>query len=161
MLALAMLPALLLAALSDVALRIVPNRLPAVVACTGLAARAMSGDLRASAMLTAIVFGLLFACWRRGWMGGGDVKLLTACTLLVPAIAVGGLLLSVTLAGGVLSIFYLLGRLVSRRTAHPSGRSASMLRRVLRVEAWRIRRHAPVPYACAIGAGCAFTLFAG
>ena len=33
-----------------------------------------------------------------------------------------------------------------------------LLRRVLRVESWRIRRGAPLPYGVAIAAGAAFAL---
>ena len=38
-----------------------------------------------------IVFGVALVCWLRGWMGGGDVKLLGACALLVPPVAVSPL----------------------------------------------------------------------
>ena len=40
-------------------------------------------------------------CWRRGWLGGGDVKLLAATAVLVPPSLVVNLLLDVALAGGV------------------------------------------------------------
>lgn len=152
-------PALALAAMTDVVSRRVPNQVSVLVAACGLVARVVSGDLLGSAIATALVFAVLSTCWIRGWLGGGDVKLLTACSLLVPAQAVPGLLFAVAMAGGCLATAYLLGRLPRRHVARAA--PASALRRICRVEAWRMRRRAPLPYACAIVAGCIITLVTG
>jgi len=81
--------------------------------------------------------------------------------LLVPVGSVTGLALSIALSGGALATVYLVGRSLRLRPAVISGGSRSVFRRVCRVEAWRIRRGAPLPYACAIAAGCIFTIVAG
>jgi prepilin peptidase CpaA len=154
-------PALCGAAVTDVRSRRVPNLLPALVAAAGLAARAASGDAVPSVLLAGGVFIVLYACWRRGWLGGGDVKLLSACALLVPAGAVAALLLAVALSGGILATVYLVLGAVPFFAASQLTLSPSAFQRVCRVERWRIRRGAPLPYACAICAGCMFTLFAG
>jgi len=160
---LAALPVLAWAALTDVALRRVPNACCAVVASLGIAARVVSGDLVLSLLLAAAAFGVLFVFWTRHWLGGGDVKLLAACALLVPAGAVAGMVLSVALSGGLLAAAYLAGRISRFQPAfiaHPAG-PHGILRRLWRIEGWRIRRGAPLPYACAIAAGCIFTIVAG
>ena len=95
------------------------------------------------------------------WCGGGDVKLLSACALLVPAYAVPNLILTVAIAGGILALGYLAGRSPRLHAGGLTAVPASFIRRVWRIEAWRIRRHAPLPYACAIAAGCIFTLVTG
>lgn len=154
-------PALAFVAMSDMAARRVPNWACVLIAGFGLATRIASGDVALSLLAAALVFAALFFCFGRGWCGGGDVKLLTACALLVPAYAVPNLMLAVTIAGGVLGLGYLAGRIPRLHTTGPSTVPASFIRRVCRVEAWRIRRHAPLPYACAIAAGCVFTLVIG
>lgn len=159
----AALPVLVGAAFTDVASRRIPNTCCVMVAGFGIAARIASGDLLLSLLLAATAFGILLAFWTRHWLGGGDVKLLAACALLVPAGAVAGLALAVALSGGLLAAAYLAGRAARLRlapTAH-SARPHGILRRLWRIEGWRIRRGAPLPYACAIAAGCIFTIVAG
>jgi prepilin peptidase CpaA len=139
----------------------VPNLSSAFVALAGIAARIASGDVMPSLFLASAVFAILYLLWRREILGGGDVKLLSACVLVVPAGTVAALLAAVTLSGGVLAMAYLI-----LRSAAPMPYSRPVLprwslRRLYRIEAWRIRRGGPLPYACAISAGCMFTLFAG
>ena len=94
--------------------------------------------------------------WLRGVLGGGDVKLLAAVSLVVPAAAVPALLLAIVLAGGVLAAVHMVlrGRLAPPSPARPAG----ALRRILRCEGWRIRRGAPLPYGVAIAAGTVFAM---
>lgn len=156
-------PVLVGAAFTDVASRRVPNACCVMVAGFGIAARIASGDLPPSLMLAVVVFGVLFVFWSRHWLGGGDVKLLAACALLVPANAVAEMALVVALFGGLLAAAYLAARMAQFRPAfipHPAG-PHGILRRLWRIEGWRIRRGAPLPYACAIAAGCIFTIVAG
>ena len=114
-----------------------------------------------SLLLASVVFAVLYLLWRFECLGGGDVKLLSACVLLVPAGAVAAMLAAVTLSGGILALFYLVLRAAVPRPLPQVTLPRWSLRRLCRVEAWRIRRGGPLPYACAISAGCMFTLFAG
>ena len=71
--------------------------------------------------------GLVFAgcwyCWRQGWIGGGDVKLLSACALLVPPASVPELVLTTAIAGGVLALFYLAPRATAAARRNNCNRS--------------------------------------
>ena len=149
---------LLAAAASDLAARLVPNAVCALLAAAGLALRAGSGTLAGGMLAAACVFALAFVCWRRGWMGGGDVKLLAAATLTVPPLLAPRLLLAVALAGGVLAGLYLLLGSVLPPVGSEPGHHAQGLGRILRRERGRIARRGPVPYAAAIAAGTVFVL---
>jgi prepilin peptidase CpaA len=108
--------------------------------------------------IAAVTFAVLFVIWLLGAMGGGDVKLWAATALLIPPMLQPELafVLRVVVFGGVLAILYLSLRLLvpKPRASRPSG----LLPRVLRAEAWRICRRAPLPYACAIAGGAIVTL---
>jgi prepilin peptidase CpaA len=151
--------ALLFAAAHDVAVRTVPNRASLIVALAGVGLSALDGQLVQALFGAVLVFGGTWYCWRRGWIGGGDVKLLTACVLLVPPTSVPGLILGTAIAGGVLALAYLgLARLPPGRvTRRAPARRVHLLRRVWRAERWRIRRGLSLPYACAIAAGVLLT----
>jgi prepilin peptidase CpaA len=152
---------LLAAALHDMAVRTVPNWMAIALAMAGLLV-SISNETFALTLLAAVsVFLAAIFCWRCGWMGGGDVKLLGAVAILVPPHAVLTLLTFIAFSGGGLALVYLLGRLTvgkeGARLARP--RPSSLVGRVVRAEAWRIRRGGPLPYACAISAGALITLF--
>lgn len=148
--------ALCLASLHDIAARTIPNALSLAIAVLGLGAHLLAGDAPPALLAALGVFLLGILAWRCGVMGGGDVKLLAACTLLARPATAPDLLLAVALAGGVLALVYLgLRPLLAPPAAR---RPASLLARVLRAEAWRIRRGGPLPYAVAIGLGTFFTL---
>lgn len=51
-----------------------------------------------------IVFALFAFAFARGWMGGGDVKLLSALVLWLPPMAVLALVVIMSFAGGVLTL---------------------------------------------------------
>ena len=147
---------LLLAAGHDFVARTVPNWLACAVALLGIALRAVAGGLTAGLAVGAVVFILAAICWRRGLMGGGDVKLLAATAILVPPSLAFTFVTAVALCGGVLALAYLLAR---RLVGPPRPkRPHSLLARALRVERWRIRRGGSLPYACAIAAGGLFIL---
>ena len=158
---------LLFAAAHDVAVRTVPNLISLIVAAAGLGMNALHGQLGAALFGGALVFSGCWYCWRHGWIGGGDVKLLSACALLVPPALVPALVLSTAVAGGLLSLLYLalsvgLARLLpAGAAAHTAGAAApptGLLKRVWRAERRRIRRRLSLPYACAICAGVVLTL---
>ncbi|MBK1660772.1 A24 family peptidase [Paracraurococcus ruber] len=156
LLALAAGMALLAAALHDVAARTIPNRLCLGIALAGLLGQALEGRLPWALAAALLVFLLALLAWRLGGLGGGDVKLLAACALLVPPGAVPGLVLATALAGGVLALGMLGLRPLVPLPAGP--RPTGLLARVLRAEAWRIRRRGPLPYGVAIALGTFFTL---
>jgi prepilin peptidase CpaA len=147
---------LIAASLHDVIARTVPNNMAATLACISLALCALQGHLLAGIAAGTLVFALAALCWRRGWLGGGDVKLLGAAALAITPAMVPFFLAAVSLAGGVLALLYLAARhLVPLPSAK---RPQGFIKRVLRVECRRIRRGGPLPYACAIAAGGLFVL---
>ena len=145
-----------LACLQDWALRLVPNRVPAAIAAVGLTLRVADGTALVALPVAIAVFTAAVLCWRRGWMGGADVKLLGAGALLVPPGGVAGFVLATCIAGGVLALAY---AALSCIVPPPSPiRPLTYLRRYLRLEQRRLRRRGPLPYATAIAAGAAFIL---
>ena len=92
-------------------------------------------------------------------IGGGDLKLISAVTLLVPPERVGQLLIEIALAGGVLSCVYLVARYALRSlSATPSlaadaaGPEAGFAL-IIRTERDRIAAGGPLPYALAVLGG--------
>ncbi len=152
--------ALLFAAAHDVAVRTVPNQVSLIVAAAGLGLNALGGQLVPALFGGGMVFAGSWYCWRHGWIGGGDVKLLSACTLLVPPTSVPELILTTAIAGAVLALLYLALGVVFARLV-PGGaalRPTGLLERIWRIERRRIRRRLSLPYACAIGTGVLLTL---
>lgn len=147
---------LLLAAGHDIMTRTVPNWMPLWLGILAAVLAAAEFRLVWGLGFGLTVFALCFVFWWRGWMGGGDVKLLGATAIVIAPAAAGSFLLAVSLSGGILAITYLAGRILLPRPA--IRRPTRLLPRVLRVEAWRIRHRGPLPYACAIAAGTIFVL---
>lgn len=141
----------LAAALHDMAARTVPNWMAAALAVFGLMVQATSGHLIAGVVAGLIVFIAAAFCWRRGWMGGGDVKLLGAVAIVVPVGHVIQFVVAVTLTGATLAVIYLIARRVVPAPA--ARRPAWLIARAVRAECWRINRGGPLPYALAIAAG--------
>lgn len=140
----------------DVASRIVPNGIPAALLVLGTGFQALQGSLLAAALLDGCVFLAAFLCWRRGWIGGGDVKLLGAAGMLVAPARLPAMMSSIALAGGVLALIYLALPLVLTPPVAP--RPVGRLARIARVERWRIARRYPLPYASAIAVGALFEM---
>lgn len=164
---------LLAASATDLAFRQVPNTISAMLMLCGLTLRAVSGSLPGGLIAAAAVFVLAAFCWRRGWLGGGDVKLLAAATLTLPPLFAPQFLLAVALAGGALAIIYValsvpLRSATSRRGSessavpaagsHQYGGAVRLFRRLLSIEKRRIRQRSSLPYAAAIAAGAFFVL---
>ncbi len=147
---------LLLAAARDVMTRTVPNWIPVSLAVFSTASAAVNFRLLWGLGFGLTLFLACIVCWQRGWLGGAAVQLLGAAAVAVAPSDIEAFLLAVTLFGGVLALAYLGGRYVLPR--HSARRPQRLLARVLRVEAWRIRRRGPLPYACAIAAGTLFVL---
>jgi len=148
---------LIYAALHDLAARTVPNWLSLAVLAVGCSWRLLDHSLLGGLLAGVITFICLFAVWLLGGMGGGDVKLWAASALLIPPLLITELafVLHVVLFGGALAIVYLI---LCRIVPVPKQRTGGgWPRRLLRIEAWRIGRGAPLPYACAIAGGAIST----
>lgn len=151
---------LALAAWRDLATRIIPDPIAAVIAVIGIASRAALGwtPLCLSLAVASLLFGVLLALAMRGWLGGGDVKLAGAVALGLPPAATWDFLVATILAGGMLGCGYLMARTRTPRL-RPAG-VAHPFARILAVEAWRLRRGGPLPYGTAIAAGGFLVLLA-
>jgi prepilin peptidase CpaA len=155
---------LLLAAWHDVVSRTVPNWMPMAIACCGVVAAFVNDRLFLSTGLGVAVFFLAAMCWRRGWMGGADVKLLGAITIVLPPGMVSMFAIAMSLSGAAQAVVYILARRVvtpSRSEASGPPRARALLPRALRAERWRISRGGPLPYACAIAFGFLFVVCTG
>jgi prepilin peptidase CpaA len=99
-------PLLAIAALLDLRQRRIPNSVAAAVALLGGVALATTapGALWQHALVTLLMLVAGIAIWSRGWLGGGDVKLLAALGLWAGPDHVASLLLATTLAGGFLAL---------------------------------------------------------
>lgn len=146
---------LIAAAVCDILTRLIPNSIPLALAVLGLTLRLADGSWPWALLAAGIVFGVALLCWWRGWMGGGDVKLLGACALLVPPLMVFPMVTAVGMAGGALAFIYILARrFLPRPLAVPAAqRPQSFLGRALRAERWRLARGTALPYAVAIAVG--------
>ncbi len=163
---------LAVAAWRDIAARIIPDEICAAVALLGIVIRLTEGlpALAATLVATLALFLLLLPLAMYGLMGGGDLKLATAIALGLPPIGSYQFVVATALAGGVLALVYILFARIQRSVASARGgpaagialaarHDASLLRRVLAAEAWRLRRRGPLPYGVAIAAGGALVLF--
>jgi prepilin peptidase CpaA len=158
---------LLLAAGHDIVSRTVPNWMSVAIACCGIAASFAGDRLFISMGLGLAVFIAAAICWRRGWMGGADVKLLGAVAIVLPPDMVSMFVIAMSLWGAFHAVTYMLARRVV--TPPPpvqppvpvSPRARGLLPRALRAERWRISRGGPLPYACAIAFGFLFVILNG
>jgi prepilin peptidase CpaA len=149
---------LLYVAMIDIATRLIRNEICLVLAVLGIAVHFVS-PMHVTESLVAATFllVLLTVIYQRGWIGGGDVKLLSALAVGLPLIGVIQLLTITALAGGVLALVHLMMRLLPYPKLAPAG--SSLVRRVYAVERWRNLRHAPLPYGVAIACGGIWTVF--
>ena len=145
-----------LAALHDLASRQVPNWMALAVLVFGAACRYLDGTLLEAAAAGTAVFVLAALCWRRGWMGGADVKLLGATAVCVPPADLFHMLALIAFSGGVLGLIYIVAARIGPEPA--ARRPAWLPARIARVECWRLRRNPTLPYVCAIAAGLTLTL---
>ncbi len=152
---------MLIACWRDLVSRTIPDAIPLAIAALGLVARASLGwpALAASAALACALFVLLLLAVMRGVLGGGDAKLAAAIALALSPAAAWEFLFATVLAGGVLGLLYLAGPGLAPRLAVMRG--AALPARMMAVEAWRLRRRGPLPYALAIAAGACWVLLRG
>jgi Flp pilus assembly protein protease CpaA len=149
---------LLYVATIDIATRLIRNEICLALALLGVAAQLADPMQVAQSLIAAsILLLLLLVIYQRGWIGGGDVKLLVALAVGLPLIGVIQLLTITALAGGVLALVHLMMRYLPYPKLAPAG--SSLARRVYAIERWRHLRHAPLPYGVAIACGGIWTIF--
>jgi len=149
---------LLYVATIDIATRLIRNEICLALALLGIAAQLASPmQIAQSLIAAAILLLLLLVIYQRGWIGGGDVKLLVALAIGLPLTGVIELLTMTALAGGVLALVHVIMRLLPYPKLAPAG--SSLVRRVYAVERWRHLRRAPLPYGVAIACGGIWTIF--
>jgi prepilin peptidase CpaA len=149
---------LLYVAMIDVATRLIPNEVCLALALLGIAGQLASPMQVAESLIVAtILLLLLLLIYTRGWIGGGDVKLLVALVIGLPLTGVIQSLTITALAGGVLALVHLIMRVLPYPRLAPAG--SPLARRIYAIERWRHLRHAPLPYGVAIAFGGIWTIF--
>jgi len=149
------------AVVSDLRRRRIPNAVAGFVFLSGLVFRAyhlglvavLSG-LGASALLLAF----LFAAWKRGGIGGGDVKLAAATGTWVGLSHLVWFVLGATLTGGLVSAVFLLFATPAARAEVKANVMLAGLHGELPTVATHKKGHLSVPYALAISAGAVVAL---
>jgi prepilin peptidase CpaA len=148
---------LLYVATIDIATRLIRNEICLALALLGIAGQFASPMQIAESLIAATMLSLLLLLiYQRGWIGGGDVKLLVVLAVGLPIIGVIQLLTITALAGGVLALVHLMMRMLPYPRLVPAG--SSLVRRVYAIERWRHLRHAPLPYGVAIACGGIWTI---
>jgi prepilin peptidase CpaA len=101
--------ALIWAAISDIRHYIIPNRTVAIVgAAFAVFASAMPWSFAIGGVLAGlIVFSVALTFFARGWMGGGDAKLMTAVALWAGSSYLSTFALVTSLAGAALGLVML------------------------------------------------------
>jgi len=149
---------LLYVAVIDIATRLIHNEICLTLALLGIVSQiAAPTHIIESLVAASILFLLLLVVYERGWVGGGDLKLLVALAIGLPLTGVFQLLTVTALAGAVLALAHLMLRRLPYPRPAPVG--SSLLRRVYAVERWRNLRQAPLPYGAAIACGGIWTVF--
>jgi prepilin peptidase CpaA len=116
--------ALLVAAVTDLRRRQIDNWLNAAIAL-GAPLFWLASDLSLVAMgwqvaVAAGAFAVFAAMFALGWMGGGDVKLLTALALWIKPPWFAQLVVVMALAGGVLTLAFAIWHVAARRRGRPA-----------------------------------------
>ena len=113
--------ALLIAAFTDLRRRQIDNWLNAAIALGAplfwLASGLSLGGVGVQLAVAAAAFAVLAGLFAMGWMGGGDVKLLTALALWIEPTGFMRLLVIMALLGGLLTIV-VGGWHIARRNQH-------------------------------------------
>lgn len=141
---------LTLAALQDIASLRIANLFPLlmVILYVGWVATVgwhVSIWMNAASFLAMLGLGILM--FGRGWLGGGDVKLLAATALWFPITGLPALFAYVTMVGGLLTLVLI----AVRRLAMPA--NAERVRNPV------LKPKGPIPYGVAIAIGAIACLF--
>ena len=141
----------------DIATRVIHNGICGTLALLGIASQfAGPAHIAESLVAATILFLLLLVIYQRGWIGGGDVKLMVALAVGFPLTGLVHFLTVTSLASAVLALTHLTMRSLPAPRPAPAG--SALLCRVYAVERWRHVRRAPLPFGAAIAAGAIWTL---
>jgi len=140
-LVLAALGCVVAAAVWDIKHFLIPDELSIALVALAIAYGAVTPgfDWLSHALAALAVFGVGLLLFAKGWMGGGDIKLLSAIAAWTGFGGLLAFLIGVSLAGGVLALVLIIARRVA------GGRGPRVL-----------ARDAPLPYAVAILGGVLF-----
>jgi len=139
--------------------RRIPNLLSGAAALVGLGAAFHDGGARAllSGVGAAVAtLAALYTFWRRGGLGGGDVKFATAVAMWV---GLGGLpifWLATAVAGGATAAVCLLASRTHARTEIRANLTIAALHQVIPAVDPATAGRVSVPYGVAIALGAAF-----
>ncbi len=116
--------ALIIAAITDIKSRHISNKLNLAIALGAPLLWIASGmsfwpDMIWQIGVAAIIFAIFAAMFALGAMGGGDVKLLTAIALWLHWLTIIQMLVVMSIAGGVLTLFMLINKKI-RKTPGPT-----------------------------------------
>jgi prepilin peptidase CpaA len=141
-------------AVQDLRQRTVSNLLCVAIALLGVARWAALFQFAPAAWALAgavALFGVGIGVFSLGWLGGGDVKLISATALLIGGPDTPGFLFLMSLIGSALALALLIHMKVGRRsrTASPA----------LADPAMPPSDHAKVPYAVAVAIAASIVLF--
>lgn len=166
---LAALAALFAAAVTDLKTRTIPNGLVLFVLTMAMSIQLLSG--RGTLWLSLLIAGAVYVVGavltHLNMLGGGDTKMISAITVLMPPALVPAQLVAIALAGGVLSLFYLAAGWLARRNGgaalvagapHPG---ASEFDHLVRIEVGRMLANEPMPYGVAIFGGTVSLILIG
>jgi prepilin peptidase CpaA len=143
---------LLYVAALDIATRLIRNEICFALAVLGIAGQFTGrAHFLESLIVATFLFLLLIVAFERRWIGGGDVKLLTALAIGLPLMGVVQLITITAYAGAFLALMHLVMRRLPTPGTAPAG--SSLVRRIYAVERWRHLRRAPLPYGAAIACG--------
>lgn len=141
----------------DIIARTVSNKIVLAIIIFSFTLAIMRHDLIKMVIISAVIFSILLLFWYLGWLGGGDVKLISAIVLGLAPEQVLAFILAVSLCGGILAIVYgICKKLVG---PPPKLLPVDRFARIVRIEWWRIHRGVSIPYVCAIFAGYLFSVF--
>lgn len=162
LLAAAIVGLLIYAALVDVATRIIPDGVAIWLVALGVVERLFAGlpSFAASVLVAVLLLVVLMFLHARGLMGGGDVKLAVATAMGLPVESIYRFIVVTSLAGGILALVHLALRYAIRNAPRPPPNGASLARRVLAAERWRIVRHGSLPYGVAVACGGVWAVLA-
>jgi prepilin peptidase CpaA len=159
-----------LAALSDITARIIPDTCSLALLLLGLSRLILidgSASALADAATAAGVFTVLVMLCMAGLLGGGDAKLIAASTFFLGFERLADFFSTTALSGGILALLYLIGHaILSGSTMQLPPLSGPGLRHgwkrrlkvALAAEHRRIARKQSIPYGVAIAAGALISL---
>jgi prepilin peptidase CpaA len=152
---------LLAAIVWDLRARRIPNLVSGFVFASGLIVCGLDGGVRtvlSGSAAFVLLLMALYAPWRAGGIGGGDVKLAVAVGVWVGLPHLLWFVLATAVAGGVVAgVCYLLARAPARAEVRANLMLAGLRGELPPVPSHR-KGHPSVPYAFAIAAGAGVAL---